>query len=496
MKKLLALLLVIVMVAAVFAGCAKDNQDPSNSQAPAGSGNEQPSNEPVNSDEIVDLKWITVGNGMPENYDAWKANLDKYLEEKIGVHLSFEVIPWGDWDTRRNVIVSTNEPYDIIFGNNGTYTGDINLGALADMSGLLNTVPGLTDLIPEDYWKSLEVGGKIYGVPTYKDSSATQYFIYDENLVKETGLDYENAHTMEAVTPILKAMYEKKGEAVFILNKGGLDAIYGKNYDDLSLGFPAIGVSYKNGEAKAVSVFEQDDIKADLATLRSWYQVGYVNSDAAVLDEAPKYRPCFVAQGWSAAAKTTWGPNMKADAVAIQWGDTVMSNSTVQGSINSVSASCKYPEKALKLLELVNTDSYVRDALYYGLEGDNFTYTADGKVVVDDTKSWGMAGYTQGTFFDVSYKEGDNSNQWAELQALNAQAVASPALGFAFDQSNVTDEIKACKAIFDEYRPILMTGAADPTETINTMLSAMRDSGFDKILTEVQTQLDAWVASK
>ena len=151
MKKFLALLLVIVMVAAVFVGCAKDNQDPSNSQTPASSGNEQPSNEPVNSDEIVDLKWITVGNGMPENYDAWKANLDKYLEEKIGVHLSFEVIPWGDWDTRRNVIVSTNEPYDIIFGNNGTYTGDINLGALADISGLLNTVPGLTDLIPEDY---------------------------------------------------------------------------------------------------------------------------------------------------------------------------------------------------------------------------------------------------------------------------------------------------------------------------------------------------------
>ena len=40
MKKLLALLLIIVMVAAVFVGCAKDNQDPSNSQTPASSGNE------------------------------------------------------------------------------------------------------------------------------------------------------------------------------------------------------------------------------------------------------------------------------------------------------------------------------------------------------------------------------------------------------------------------------------------------------------------------
>lgn len=488
MKKLLALLLAIVMVAALFVGCAGDPETPTDPSKPDDS---QPSSE-TPTDEIVDLKWVTVGGGMPENYDAWKANLDKYLEDKIGVHLDVEVISWGDWDTRRNVIVSTNEPYDIIFGNNGTYTSDINLNALADISGMLDSVPGLTNLIPEDYWKSLEVDGKIYGVPTYKDSSATMYFIYDEELVKSTGLDFEGAHTMEAVTPILKAMYEKKGESVFILNKGGLDALYGMNYDDLSLGFPAIGVSYKGGEAKAVSVFEQEDIKAGLATLRSWYQAGYVNSDAAVLDEAPQYRPCFVAQGWSAAAKTTWGPNMGVDAVAIQWGDTVMSNSTVQGSINSISASCKHPEKALQLLELVNTDSYVRDALYYGLEGDNFNYTADGKVAVDTSKTWKMAGYTQGTFFNVSYKEGDDSNQWAEVQALNAQAVASPALGFTFDQTKVTDEIKACVAIYQEYRPMLMTGAADPEATIDSMLSAMRESGFDKILAEVQAQLDAW----
>ncbi len=493
MKKVLALLLAVVMVAALFVGCAKDPQEPSTSSTPADSTSE-PASEPTN-DEIVDLKWVTVGSGMPANYDAWKANLDKYLEEKIGVHLDIEVISWGDWDTRRNMIVSTNEPFDIIFGNNGTYTSDIALGALADISSLLSSTPGLTDLIPEDYWDSVTIGGKIYGVPTYKDSSSTQYFVYDKELVESTGTDYANAHTLSDLTPILKAMYEKKGEAVFIMNQGGLDAIYGGKYDDLSLGFPAIGVSYNGTEAKAVSVFEQDDIKADLETLRSWFQAGYINSDAAVLAEAPQYRPCFVAQGWSAAAQTTWGPQMGVDAVAIQWGNTVMSNSTVQGSLNSISAACAHPEKALQLLELVNTDSYVRDALYYGLEGDNFDYTADGKVHKNNT-DWTMAGYTQGTFFNVSYLEDDNSNQWAEVQELNGQAVASPALGFAFDQTNVKDKIDACNAIFKEYRPTLMTGTGDPTETTNAMLTAMRAAGFDDILTEVQAQLDAWVASK
>lgn len=100
----------------------------------------------------------------------------------------------------------------------------------------------------------------------------------------------------------------------------------------------------------------------ELKTIRSWYEAGIINADAATLAENPKYRACYVAQGWSLAADTTWGPGMGVDAVAVQWGPTVMGSDTIQGSMNCISASSKNPEKALQLLELVNTDSYVRDS--------------------------------------------------------------------------------------------------------------------------------------
>ena len=72
MKKIIALLLAVLMVATLFAGCANGK------------------------DEVVTLKWVTVGGGMPANYEAWQENINKYLEEKIGVHLDDEVISWGD----------------------------------------------------------------------------------------------------------------------------------------------------------------------------------------------------------------------------------------------------------------------------------------------------------------------------------------------------------------------------------------------------------------
>ena len=40
------------------------------------------------------------------------------------------------------------------------------------------------------------------------------------------------------------------------------------------------------------------------------------------------------------------------------------------------------------------------------------------------------------------------------------------------------------------------TGDGDVEANVAAMMSAMRDSGFDEIVTEVQTQLDAWLASK
>ena len=68
----------------------------------------------ASADEVVTLKWVMVGNGMPTNYDAWLEQINPYLAEKIGVNVEMEIIPWGDWDNRRNVIINTGEQVPII----------------------------------------------------------------------------------------------------------------------------------------------------------------------------------------------------------------------------------------------------------------------------------------------------------------------------------------------------------------------------------------------
>ena len=146
--------------------------------------------------------------------------------------------------------------------------------------------------------------------------------------------------------------------------------------------------------------------------------------------------------------------------------------------------------KALQLLNLVNTDSKVRDLFYYGVEGSDFEYTDDGKVN-RLTTDWGMAGYTQGTFFNVTQQAIETFNQWDEVKELNENATPSVLLGFNLDTSKIETELANCRAVYEKYYSEFFTGAQDPRELIKTIEKELETAGWETIRAEAQKQIDA-----
>ena len=476
--KLLALALGASMVFNLAACGAKTEEKTSQSKtsttSQAASASKTSSSASKTSDaktgEIVNLKWVQVGSGQPDNYKAWQENINKYLADKIGVNIDVEVVSWGDWDSRRSTLVNTGGDYDIMFTNANTYVQDVKMGAFLDITDLLkDNAPKLLSSMPEDYWNATKVNGQIYAVPTYKDSSMTFYFIFVKKLLEKYNIDVDKLKTLEDLTEPLTKIKNGEKTAPFILNKEGVSNSLAKNYD--SMGLPALGVKFSDSSNK-------------------WYKDGLINADAATLAEKPKYRPFSIEQGWSGAAKTVWGPNMGEEVVAVPWGDTLISNVTVGGSLNCISASCEHPDKALQFLELVNTDTYVRDSFFYGLEGDDWTYTADKKVHKNNDE-WKMAGYTQGSFFIVSQRDDVDFNQWDEVKELNAKAIASPVLGINLDVTDFEDEMVNCVEIYNKYKSELFTGTSDPEKVVPQMMEEMRKAGFDDMQKKAQEQIDA-----
>ena len=69
----------------------------------------------------------------------------------------------------------------------------------------------------------------------------------------------------------------------------------------------------------------------------------------------------------------------------------------------------------------------------------------------------------------------------------------SPALGFNFDSSSVTNEITACDNVVAQYATALELGAVDVDTVLPQFIEALQKANVNKIIEEKQAQLDAWL---
>ena len=492
MKKIIALLLACVMVLGLFAACGK-TEAPAETKAPEAAAPAETAAPAESGSEIPTITWVSVGGGMPANYDSWAATVNAYLEEKIGVHVKMEIIDWGSWDERRNVLVQTGADYDIMFAPGSDLVNDSTMGACADIEPFLAEVPGLTDLIPAAYFDACRVNGVLYGVPCYKDSSMTNYFVWTKDVVEAYFPEYTEAHTLAEIYEGLKACVEANpGEIGLSLASNGFPPITGQKYDSAGLPDCGIGIAYEGG-TEFVAVWEQADVQADLEVLSKMYADGLINSDAPVLDTYEGACIVGVAQGWPSAAKG-WGEGRGCEVVVSQYEDTVVSTDTVRGSVLPINANSAHKLECMKLIELVNNDTQLRDWLWYGEEGYNYEYVEeDGvKKVSKLNTEWTMAAYTQGTFFIATPEVG--SDGYVEIMALNEAATVSPAMGFAPDTSAIADTLANLAAIRANYSSMFSTGA--DISMVAPMMEEMRANGFDECLAEINAQYQAWLANQ
>lgn len=162
-----------------------------------------------------------------------------------------------------------------------------------------------------------------------------------------------------------------------------------------------------------------------------------------------------------------------------------------------VSNTSKNKEKAVEVLGLINSDAELLNGLVWGIEGEAWEKIPDqdGKIkLLDGYKpnthlpAWNTGNnkilYTQDTITDEMIKERDESIAKAEI---------SPILGFNFVTSNVKTEMSNIANVMSQYLDGLNTGTVDPEETVPKLKEALDNAGYDKVLTEMQKQYDAFL---
>ena len=425
--------------------------------------------------------------------------------EKIGVTCEFRYM---DRDELNNTILDGHE-YDIIFTCDwwNDFAKNVSAGNFRDLTADLESSPGLKETVLNSAWSGARVNDRVYAIPHMKDIGYEVFWILNSNyFLKEKGFEQDLNISFEEIEPYLKAYKDDHPDDYPIkIASTGMTSWQNALVDWLSMDI-LIGLDWNaqgtSREHEVKSALEIPGWQERLRTIHRWYEMGYINPDAAEVVKMPRELSGVVqtGQGWF-GAESVWANAIKQPIYISRFDGVYLSTSSIRGSMTAVSAYTDHPAEALKLIELMNTDPWYRETARYGIEGKHYIRNYDGTVIrtAEGSKNMGVQAYTQGHYTLGALEASlfpevpTDIHQWERTMASYANATLSAAMGFTPDLSAFATECEAIKKVIEEYRPQLYTGTVDPDTAIPEMLSRMEAAGLRRVIGEVQRQLDAFL---
>ena len=473
--------------------------------------------------EPVTLEWYVAEDSMPDNQAVFDA-LNAYFKEKINATVNFHFIPISEYAQKVSTILMSGQTVDIVNANSElNYVEYVKKGAFVPMEELVKQyAPQTYAMIPESFWSAMYVDGHMYGIPSYKDSCQMYCMLYNSTMADALGLDMStlSINNYRDIVPFLYKAKELRDaklpeDAALPMTRNFPDLDSWAQHESIN-GLAVVNVpgiedfaGMGSGE-KVFNKYATAEYRDLCKTVAKMVTDGVLPFDlfnfdtSRVYNKAGKYILADIGSGYVTVNKdqnsTIW------DTAMVPFNKRVASTAYLHNAVECIGASSKNPERAMMLLELLNTDNYVATTLRFGIEGIHwkmsdvqgvldFTGTKNGDAANRGHYYWYGAQF--GSFIHSYVPAGYPANFTELILEANASAIADTNLGFVFDPTPVQNEIAACSSVIGEYERNLKFGFIPEDEVdanIDEFLAKLNASGAEKIVAEAQTQLDAWRA--
>lgn len=491
MKKTVTLILALILASLTACGSLSVNVSEGQSDA----------NGPTDPTHIT--WWVYSSGEIPKDMDKVLERANEISDAKIGVVADMQF----KTEDQFALDMTAGEYYDMTFSCDWCNNFDDNAraGYYMDITDLVkDEAPGLYDAI-DPWWGIGTMNGAVYGVPMLKDLGAEVFFRMNSDYFEgEKGMTLPEEMKFSDLEPFLAAYKEDHpDEYPLYLGENGLSGMF-QDHERIVSSYLVIPYS-KAGTAdgtKIIPIWEDEEYMDMLRCLHKWYELGYINPDAATTTELPYtlLNPVRSGTAWTGyrgwSDPETVGFNVK----LVRYIGPNMSRATQQGSLIAINAAAS-EEKAracLRYMELLYTDRAFRDLLAYGIEGEHFNYYEDTILRTDaGNENYLMDNFVTGPAVSASVVSASkdllaDKDQWEKVYEGYADAKESDTNGFSFDGASTEAEVAAMDAIWSTYYSELVTGTVDPDETMKEIAGLMDAAGFDKVREEAQRQLDAF----
>jgi putative aldouronate transport system substrate-binding protein len=503
-----------VAVSAALGGCqpaaapeaAKPTDVPDAAKAPAAPALEE-----------IELVYTYPGT-VPADVDLVAAELSKTTREKFNATVKLQPVDWGTFEERIRLASAAGEKIDLEFTATwmNNYAQNVANGNLVGLDDLLTqAAPGLWASMAPTTWDAARVEDKIYGAINQ------QIFVKDwgvanlrKDLAEKYKIDLNPMKRYEDVEPALKILKDGEGGEPVVVGETE-SVVWRSEY----FGFdPALeivgnctlaGVKYDDPSRKAISIVDQPEFKQAIELTRKWKKAGYLTDplaaeegDAIIRAGTSGYIGFHIIKpGGTDETKAKYGYDWIAKGMS-PW---MLTTGGVQATMTGISRTAANAERAMMFLELLNTDVDFYNLICNGIEGKHWVWVDQAKKLIGypsgvtpetctyhPNTDW-MFGCVWNSYYWT--EAAANGNIWEATRKMNADATPSSVLGFSFVQDPVKTEMSQITNVANElFKPIIQ-GMVDADPGVTELQKALKDAGIDKVIAEVQKQIDAWAGA-
>lgn len=454
--------------------------------------------------ETLKVYMPLVGAGNTTDLEKVEAAINDYIEPLIHANMDLSYIPYAQWEDQMNMVVASGEQVDLMCTVR-EISGYYKNGALQPLDELLDSYgQGIGEYVQDIYLDSCTFGGEIYGVPTIRDMAKQQVFEYSVEVANKYGLEMKDQMSFDELEEQFMKMKEQAPEIPCLLMRNSVRSF------DSWCGWDAIGDNYgvvmmDQSDVQLVNLFESEEYAELLYRMEKWYKAGIINQEAPtadiqwadivptgnILGRFARSKP-----GYEQQETVKYGVELKTVTLM----DPIVDSAQAQFMAWAIPTTAKYPEKAMALMNLFYTDATVVNLMSYGIEGDHYVIIDEEQGIIDYPEGIDSSNsfFNPGMNFGVGNEllgfiwQGNEPDIWEQLAEFNNTAKASPALGFAFDNSKVANEITACNNVLAKYAIGLEIGCLDVKTILPEFQQALRDAGIENIIAEKQSQINEW----
>lgn len=443
------------------------------------------------SQKTVNLVWYLRSN-EPKGFAEVQQAINEYTTEKLGATVEIRFIQPGDWKEKVNMMMAAKEEFDLIYTGDWatSFSAQVNMGGLMPLNDLLEEVPTLKGMFSEGIWDATSFDGKIYGVPNTQVLYNQAGLWFKKDIVEKYGFDLSTVSSLDDLTPMFETV--KAGEAAdFIPTRKGLVGQFDTQHGTVE-GFPII-------DGKVTDLAEER--LPQYKIMREWYEKGFFPADVATMTDdtaiinGGKVFSCYARYLPGVASK--FNLTRPYEIEVIPTNDPLITRASVQSAMTSISATSKNPEKAIQLIELMETDQYLLNLLCYGIEGRDYEKDPDNENRINrSSDSYYVAEFLVGNQLLAYLQPSYEDTVWEETDAENKAAPVDPNNGFSFNQDPVKTELTNLNSVSNEFTNVLSNGLDDPEATFQKQQEKRELAGLQKVMEEIQNQYDAWLAQQ